>query len=319
MKQKTALKTMRNSAIFLALCLAVLIPCFAGAAGTAVVAVAGPAGSVAPGDQFTVNINITPNNDIAGMQFNLAFDPDLVTVDSVTEGDLLNQNGANTYFSAGTIDNTAGTITNVFGAIISPGQSVSAQGVFAAVTMTAAATGGDCPLTLSNVIIGDVEGQSVAADVTNDTVTINLPPVLSNIGNRMVDEGELLTFVISASDPNGDPLTYSAQNLPSGATFNPSTRRFSWTPSYSQSNSYSEVRFTVSDGNMSDHEDITITVANAYQPDVNGDGQVNVLDIISIAQHWEESGASGWIVQDINENGTVNVLDIIVIGQHWTA
>jgi len=202
----------------------------------------------------------------------------------------------------------AGTITDVFGAIISPGQTVSAQGVFAVVTMTAGATGGDCPLTLSNVIIGDMEGQSIAVYISNDTVTVNLPPVLSAIGNRTVYEGQTLTFVISASDPNSDPLTYSAQNLPSGATFDPATHSFSWTPSYSQANSYSGVRFTVSDGNMSDYEDITITVENAYQPDVTGDGQVNVLDIISIAQHWEESGANGWIVQDINENGTVNVM-----------
>ena len=54
MKQKTALKKIRNSVVFIALCLAVLIPCFAGAAGSAVVTVAGPAGTVAPGDQFTV-------------------------------------------------------------------------------------------------------------------------------------------------------------------------------------------------------------------------------------------------------------------------
>ncbi len=319
MKRSTTLKTLRNTALVLAVCLAILVPCFAKAAGAAVVTVSAPASTVAPEAQFTVSIQVTPNNAIAGMQFNLSFDPSLVTVNSITEGNLLDQGGANTYFSAGSINNVAGTVTNVFGAIISPGQTVSASGVFATLSMTAKQTGGNCPLNLSNVIIGDAEGQSITVDINNDIVTINLPPVLAAIGNRTVNEGQALTFMVSATDPNGDLLTYSAQNLPAGASFNPSTRVFAWTPSYSQAGTYAGVRFNVADGNASDYEDISITVANAFRVDINGDSHVNVLDIISIAQHWGESGANGWIVQDINENGTVNVLDIIVVGQNWTA
>ena len=319
MRRSMVVNAARNAILFVAVGSAVLVPCFALAAGTADVTVAAPSGTVEPGAQFTVDIQVQPNNAVAGMQFNLSFDSDLVTVDSVTEGNLLNQNGAGTYFNAGSIDNEAGTITNVFGAIISPGQTVSTAGVFATITMTASETGGSSPLTLSNVIIGDAGGQSVAVNVHNDTVTVNLPPVLAAIGDRSADEGQALTFSVSASDPNGDTLIYSAQNLPAGASFNPSTRVFTWSPSYSQAGTYSGIQFTVSDGSLTDSENIDIVVANVYQPDVTGDGHVNVLDIISIAQHWEESGANGWIVQDINENGTINVLDIIMVGQYWTA
>ncbi len=106
--------------------------------------------------------------------------------------------------------------------------------------------------------------------------------------------------------------------MPSGASFDPVTRTFSWTPSYRQAGSYSSVHFTVSDSNESDTEDITITVNNVYQTDLNNDGAVNVLDIISVAQHWSEAGVNGWITEDINENGTINVLDVILIGQDWT-
>jgi len=52
--------------------------------------------------------------------------------------------------------------------------------------------------------------------------------------------------------------------------------------------------------------------------DVNMDGSVNVLDMISVGQHWGEIGIIGWIRQDINQDGTINVLDMIVMGQHWT-
>jgi len=58
----------------------------------------------------------------------------------------------------------------------------------------------------------------------------NQPPVLQAIGNKSVNENSLLTFDVNATDPDGDSITYSAQNLPSGATF--SGQNFNWTPSY---------------------------------------------------------------------------------------
>ena len=52
--------------------------------------------------------------------------------------------------------------------------------------------------------------------------------------------------------------------------------------------------------------------------DVNMDGDVNVLDMTLVGQHWGETGANHWIREDVNSDGTVDVLDMIVIGQHWT-
>ncbi len=90
----------------------------------------------------------------------------------------------------------------------------------------------------------------------------NQAPVLDAIGNKTVNEGQLLEFTISATDPDGDPLTYSASNLPSGASFDPATRTFSWTPSYIQAGLYEDVYFEVTDGTLTDSEDIDITVVN---------------------------------------------------------
>ena len=76
----------------------------------------------------------------------------------------------------------------------------------------------------------------------------NQPPVLASIGNKSVNEGQALTFTVSATDPDGDSLTYSASSLPSGATFTPATRTFAWTPASGQAGSYPNVHFQVSDG-----------------------------------------------------------------------
>ena len=90
--------------------------------------------------------------------------------------------------------------------------------------------------------------------------TGNHPPVLDPIGDKTVNEGELLEFTVSATDPDEDPLTYSASNLPDGADFTPSTQTFSWTPGAGQAGSYPDVHFEVTDGEIIDFEDITITV-----------------------------------------------------------
>lgn len=149
-----------------------LFPGYASAAGNAIVRVAVPADAVDPGEQFTISINVEPNNEIAGVQFKLSFNPGLITIDSIVEGNLLSQDGASTFFNAGTIDNQSGTITGVFSAIITPGQSVSSGGTLAIITMTAGTDEGSCPLTLSNVIVGDAISQTVPVSIVNGAVSI---------------------------------------------------------------------------------------------------------------------------------------------------
>ena len=105
----------------------------------------------------------------------------------------------------------------------------------------------------------------------NITITVgqvNRPPVLDPIGNKTVDENETLTFNVLATDPDGDTLTYSASNLPTGATFNGSTSTFSWIPTHDQAGTYPGVHFEVTDGYLSDSENITITVLNVNRQPV---------------------------------------------------
>jgi hypothetical protein len=118
-------------------------------------------------------------------------------------------------------------------------------------------------------------------------VPVNHAPVLDSIGNKSVNEGVALSFTINATDADGNPLAYSASNLPSGASFSTSTRTFSWTPGYAQSGSYPGVHFAVTDGSATDTEDITITVNDMLentaelcsdQIDNDGDQLVDLAD-----------------------------------------
>ena len=102
----------------------------------------------------------------------------------------------------------------------------------------------------------------------------NDPPLLNPIGDKTAVVEQLLQFNVSATDPGGDQLTFSASNLPGDATFDPQTRTFSWTPGPGQAKTYIGVHFEVTDGALTDSEDITITVIEhvsiaSYQGEVN--------------------------------------------------
>ncbi len=97
-------------------------------------------------------------------------------------------------------------------------------------------------------------------NITITVININRPPVLNFIGDKLADEEELIKFTINTADPDDDPLIYTASNLPSGSTFEPQTGTFSWTPFSGQRGIYPGIHFEVTDGELTDFEDITIVV-----------------------------------------------------------
>ena len=103
----------------------------------------------------------------------------------------------------------------------------------------------------------DIDNQSITITVQN----VDREPVLSHIGNKTADENQLLTFNISARDPDGDEITYSAMNLPEGADFNPSSKNFSWVPDYNDSGDHN-VEFIAEANGLNNSEIVTIKVVN---------------------------------------------------------
>jgi outer membrane protein assembly factor BamB/PKD repeat protein len=116
------------------------------------------------------------------------------------------------------------------------------------------------------VVVDDGEEQAsgrLRVEIRDITPT-NRAPILSTIGDRRIKEGELLEFYLSAMDPDGDQLSFSAEALPRGASF--VNRRFSWRPGFDQSGIY-QVTFTVEDGKGGeDSERINITVEDVNRP-----------------------------------------------------
>jgi Putative Ig domain len=79
----------------------------------------------------------------------------------------------------------------------------------------------------------------------------NAPPTIQGSPATSATAGQAYSFQPTAADPNGDALTFSVTNLPPWASFNTSTGRVSGTPSASDIATYSNIRISVSDGQVS--------------------------------------------------------------------
>jgi len=99
--------------------------------------------------------------------------------------------------------------------------------------------------------------------IFNATGVTNNFPLLESLPNVTLNEGARVGFTVTATDADGEAITFRAQNLPRGANFDSlGTHEFSWTPDLMQAGKYT-LRFMAFDprGGL-DVEDVQITVLN---------------------------------------------------------
>ena len=85
-------------------------------------------------------------------------------------------------------------------------------------------------------------------------------PILSLPGEMATRFDEAVSFTVSSIDPDGLPVVYATEDLPSGATFDPGSGAFSWTPGQSQQGQY----------------DVVFTATNTAQAATTGHVVINV-------------------------------------------
>lgn len=106
----------------------------------------------------------------------------------------------------------------------------------------------------NNIVISVSDGKATTS-LPAFTISVKGPdnsaPVISGTPMTSVQVGQAYAFQPTASDANGDPLTWSIRNKPSWATFSASTGRLSGTPAAANVGSYANVIISVSDGKAS--------------------------------------------------------------------
>jgi hypothetical protein len=105
----------------------------------------------------------------------------------------------------------------------------------------------------TGIVISVSDGQ-LSASLPSFEIAVaqsNRTPTISGTPGTTAMEGQAYSFQPSASDPDGDTLSYSISNKPSWASFSTSTGRLSGTPGTGTAATYGNITISVSDGSLS--------------------------------------------------------------------
>ena len=122
------------------------------------------------GDAFTLDISAENIHDLAGWQFDIAFDPSVLEAIKISESDFLKLRGGTTFFQKGRIDNATGKITKLSSARLSE-DGVSGTGTLLSVTFTAKADG-QTQVRLENFQLAAITGVPIAAGPHEVVITV---------------------------------------------------------------------------------------------------------------------------------------------------
>ena len=157
-------------------------------------------------------------------------------------------------------------------------------------------------------------------DSKNVAITVrdvNKAPVLAAIQDQEVNKLSRLTFTATASDEDipANVLTFGlGGSPPAGASIDPVTGVFTWTPAGDQDGSHT-VTVTVSDGNLTDSQNVTIVVSGAetYPTTVASivDGNSTALGGASGVATFETGSGTYAAVTSYLESG-VQIIDVTV-------
>ena len=132
-----------------------------------------------------------------------------------------------------------------------------------------------------NIVISVSDGMlSSSLPAFTLTVTANRTPTISGTPASMVTAGQAYSFTPSASDADGDTLTFSITNKPSWASFSTGTGRLSGTPGSADVGEHVGIVIGVSDGFTSaslPSFSITVSAANRA-PTIGGTPPASIVE-----------------------------------------
>ena len=136
------------------------------------VAFVGPASAPNVGDTFNVGVFISGVTDLYAFQFDVSFDPALLSADSVSEGTFLS-GGGTTFFVPGSIDNVGGSVTANADTLIGAISGVDGAGELAEFQFTALSAG-NADLSFANEILLDSSLNDITADTTFESGSVTI-------------------------------------------------------------------------------------------------------------------------------------------------
>ena len=175
---------------------------------------------------------------------------------------------------------------------------------------------------ISVVLAGCLDqGESEAGFVDKAAPTGNNAPTISGNPMTAIDIGSTYSFTPTASDPDGDELTFSVKNQPSWAEFDKSSGALSGQPALGSVGTYASIEISVSDGKdksalpkfaISVDQVGTISTTLSWTPPTQNEDGSALMDLAGYKIYWgttpgqythsvkiENAGMSSYVVENL--------------------
>ncbi len=172
--------------------------------------------TVEPDETFTLDIYCEPGQPIKAFELKISFDETILQANSVTEGTIFD--GFSTFFNPGTIDNSEGTIENIFNLILEIDTIIN-PGTLVTISFTALESTGTTPVDAYDVGVTDISGY-VPITVNDGVVTVgvtNQPVLMYNENPTNQTTGISVntdTLSIQIEDPENNGFAWTIQTSP---------------------------------------------------------------------------------------------------------
>ena len=152
---------------------------------------------------------------------------------------------------------------------------------------------------------------SLTFEITVEAAVLSLTFNPATIADQTFTVGEDVNLTLPVATGGIPPYTYTLSPLPGGLSFNATERELSGTPTTAGT---TPVTYTATDAaNVFASLTFTIEVTEGVILDVNGDGQVNVIDLAIVAMFYGTRGNG--LLADVNTDGVVDILDLTAVAQ----
>jgi hypothetical protein len=133
--------------------------------------------------------------------------------------------------------------------------------------------------------ITDSGSLSAEIETVIEVTNVNRPPTIDPVENKSANEGQTLSFTLTAKDEDtDDQLKYTIDNLPTGAKLDENSGKFEWQPSFDQAGEYS-LTASVTDGTSNNSTTFSLQVANvnrAPEIDAGSNQSVTAGETVSV-------------------------------------
>lgn len=164
---------------------------------------------------------------------------------------------------------------------------------------------GTSPVSLTNIILTNSAGQTISATAQSGAVQVNFVPNCRTGSTTL--QGRTGHSGIMVANEVGEQIQTEADGYFALAAKNQLTFKF---PGYLSAQTHLPPGVTI---NQPEAQATQLGAITLLAGDMNGDNVVNILDLVTVAQHYQSTNT----LADLNADGLVDILDLVLVAGNY--